>query len=193
MINNWIILGLGNPGEKYSDTRHNVPWWMLDILHKEFSVYKKYQKNEKNYTEIRLDLKGYSIYLIYPSTFVNNSGLALIELLNKEKFTLDKTIIISDDIHLEEGKLRIRRKGSSGGHNGLKSIINHLGTEDFLRLKIGIGKMHENQDQIKYVLSKVKNITLVNKSCENAAEACISIIENGITKAMEKYNGEIDV
>ena len=113
--------------------------------------------------------------------------------MNKEKFTLDKTIIISDDIHLEEGKLRIRRKGSSGGHNGLKSIINHLGTENFLRLKIGIGKMHENEDQIKYVLSKVKNITLVNKSCENAAEACISIIENGITKAMEKYNGEIDV
>ena len=156
MINNWIILGLGNPGEKYSDTRHNVPWWMLDILHKEFSVYKKYQKNEKNYTEIRLDLKGYSIYLIYPTTFVNNSGLALVELLNKEKFTLDKTIIISDDIHLEEGRLRIRRNGSSGGHNGLKSIIKTQ--QDIIdKMAKSLKIKSEENEKMKEILQKIRD------------------------------------
>ena len=119
--------------------------------------------------------------------------VAIKDLLDKGKFSLDRTIVISDDINLEEGRIRIRRKGSSGGHNGLKSIINHLGTEKFIRLRVGIGKPHQNEDQIKYVLSKVKNEKLVNKSCEDATDACINIIENGITKSMEKFNGEIDV
>ena len=114
------------------------------------------------------------------------------DLLQKEKFSLEKTIVISDDIKLEEGRLRIRRKGSSGGHNGLNSIINHLGTEDFLRLKVGVGKPHQNEDQIKFVLSKVKNFELVNNSCIEAAEACISIIEKGTKTAMEEYNGVKD-
>ena len=103
---------------------------------------------------------------------------------------MEKIIIISDDINLEEGRIRIRRKGSSGGHNGLKSIINHLGTEEFLRIKLGVGKPKENEDQIKFVLSKVKDFDLVNKTCIEAAEACISIIEEGTKTAMEKYNGE---
>ena len=192
-MNNWIILGLGNPDKKYEKTKHNVPWWVLDILDKKFSQYKQYEKNEENYFEIRLEFETYSIYLIYPSTYVNNSGLAAKDLLKREKFSMEKTIIISDDINLEEGRIRIRRKGSSGGHNGLKSIINHLGTENFVRLRVGIGKPHQNEDQIKYVLSKVKNEKLVNKSCQDASDACINIIENGITKSMEKFNGEIDV
>ena len=75
-MNNWIILGLGNPDKKYEKTKHNVPWWVLDILDKKFSQYKQYEKNEENYFEIRLDFETYSIYLIYPSTYVNNSGLA---------------------------------------------------------------------------------------------------------------------
>ena len=153
----------------------------------------KISKKRKNYLEVRFDLDEYSIYTIYPTTFVNNSGLAIKDLLDKGKFSLDRTIVISDDINLEEGRIRIRRKGSSGGHNGLKSIINHLGTDKFIRLRVGIGKPHQNEDQIKYVLSKVKNEKLVNKSCEDATDACINIIENGITKSMEKFNGEIDV
>ncbi|MBD33656.1 MAG: aminoacyl-tRNA hydrolase [Dehalococcoidia bacterium] len=189
-MNNWIILGLGNPDKKYEKTKHNVPWWVLDILDKKFSQYKQYEKNEENYFEIRLDFATYSIYLIYPSTYVNNSGLAAKDLLKREKFSMEKTIIISDDINLEEGRIRIRRKGSSGGHNGLKSIINHLGTEEFLRIKLGVGKPKENEDQIKFVLSKVKDFDLVNKTCIEAAEACISIIEEGTKTAMEKYNGE---
>jgi len=191
-MNNWIILGLGNPEKKYEKTKHNVPWWVLDILDKKFSAYKKYEKKEKDYLEIRLDLENLSIYLIYPLTYVNNSGLAIKGLLDKEKFSLDKTIIVSDDINLEEGKIRIRRKGSSGGHNGLNSIINHLATEDFLRIKIGVGKPINNEDHIKFVLSKVKNFEVVNKSCINAGEACISIIQDGVKKSMEKYNGVID-
>ena len=118
---------------------------------------KNHEKKEKNHIEYRFDHKNWNVYLIYPSTYVNNSGLALKYLLNNNKFSLDKVIIISDDINLEEGRLRIRRKGSSGGHNGLNSIINHIGSENFIRLKIGIGKPRSNGDQIKYVLSKVKN------------------------------------
>ncbi len=189
-MNNWIILGLGNPGKKYENTKHNVPWWILDILIKKLSDYKKYEKNEKNHKEYRFDIEDKSIYLIYPSTFVNNSGIALMDLLDKDKFLLEETIIISDDIKLDEGRIRIKRKGSSGGHNGLKSIINHLGTENFIRLKIGVGKPFPKEDQIKFVLSKVKNQEVIQKTCEEAADACLSIIKNGINKSMEKYNGD---
>tara|TARA_B110000438_G_scaffold50511_1_gene51008 strand:- start:6140 stop:6718 length:579 start_codon:yes stop_codon:yes gene_type:complete len=189
-MNNWIILGLGNPGKKYENTKHNIPWWTLDILIKKLSDYKKYEKNEKNHKEYRFDIEDKSIYLIYPSTFVNNSGIALRDLLDKDKFLLDKTIVISDDIKLDEGRMRIKRKGSSGGHNGLKSIINHIGSENFIRLKIGVGKPWPNEDQIKFVLSKVKNQEVMQKTCEEGADACLSIIKNGINKSMEKYNGD---
>ena len=113
-MNNWLILGLGNPDKKYEKTKHNVPWWVLDILENKFSKNKQYEKNEKNHFEVRLDFDLYSLYLVYPSTYVNNSGVAMKDLLQKEKFSLEKTIVISDDIRLEEGRLRIRRKGSSG-------------------------------------------------------------------------------
>ena len=189
---NWIILGLGNPGEKFENTRHNISWWALDIISNELSGYKKYEKKEKNHIEYRFDQKNWNVYLIYPTTYVNNSGLALKYLLNNNKFSLDKVIIISDDINLEEGRLRIRRKGSSGGHNGLNSIINHIGSENFIRLKIGIGKPRSNGDQIKYVLSKVKNKKIMYKSCEKAAEACLSIMNKGLSISMEKYNGVKD-
>ena len=145
---------------------------------------------KSNHKEYKFDIEGKNIYLIYPSTFVNNSGIALMDLLNKNKFILEETIIISDDIKLDEGKIRIKRKGSSGGHNGLKSIINHLGSENFIRLKIGVGKPWPNEDQIKFVLSKVKNLEVVQKTCEEAADAILSIINNGINKSMEKYNGD---
>ena len=187
-MTNWIILGLGNPGEKFENTRHNISWWALDIISNELSGYKKYEKKEKNHIEYRFDHKNWNVYLIYPSTYVNNSGLALKYLLNNNKFSLDKVIIISDDINLEEGRLRIRRKGSSGGHNGLNSIINHIGSENFIRVKIGIGKPRSNEDQIKYVLSKVKNKKTMYKSCEKAAEACLSIMDKGLNISMEKYN-----
>jgi|TARA_B100001750_G_scaffold81_1_gene153 PTH1 family peptidyl-tRNA hydrolase len=191
-MTNWIILGLGNPGEKFENTRHNISWWALDIISNELSGYKKYEKKEKNHIEYRFDHKNWNVYLIYPSTYVNNSGLALKYLLNNNKFSLDKVIIISDDINLEEGRLRIRRKGSSGGHNGLNSIINHIGSENFIRVKIGIGKPRSNEDQIKYVLSKVKNKKTMYKSCEKAAEACLSIMDKGLNISMEKYNGVKD-
>ena len=100
---NWIILGLGNPGEKFENTRHNISWWALDIISNKLSGYKKYQKKEKNHIEYRFDQKNWNVYLIYPTTYVNNSGLALKYLLNNNKFSLDKVIIISDDIYLEEG------------------------------------------------------------------------------------------
>ena len=191
-MKNWIILGLGNPGEKFENTRHNISWWVLDILSNKLSGYKKYEKKEKNHIEYRFDHKNWNVYLIYPTTYVNNSGLALKYLLNNNKFSLDNAIIISDDINLGEGRLRIRRKGSSGGHNGLNSIINHIGSENFIRLKIGIGKPRSNEDQIKYVLSKVKNKKTMYKSCEKAAEACLSIIDEGLKISMEKYNGVKD-
>ncbi len=189
---NWIILGLGNPGKKFENTRHNISWRVLDILSNKLSGYKKYEKNEKNHIEYRFDHKNWNVYLIYPTTYVNNSGLAFKYLLNNNKFSLDKAIIISDDINLDEGRLRIRRTGSSGGHNGLNSIINHIGSENFIRLKIGIGKPRSNEDQIKYVLSKVKNKKIMYKNCEIAAEACLSIIDEGLNISMEKYNGVKD-
>ena len=186
----WIIIGLGNPGDKYKNTRHNVGWWCMD----EFVRRTKTQMNNKR-KEIRfgeLELNGNLIVLAYPQTFVNRSGTALRYLANRYKTGPEKILVISDDINLAPGSLRIRKKGGPGGHNGLKSIIAALGTNEFPRVRIGVGIPESISTQVDHVLGTfepdAKEI-VIRATCK-AVDAIEMIILDDLENAMNKFNGD---
>lgn len=185
----YVIAGLGNPGMEYEGTRHNAGFFVLDALAK--------QEN----TDInRLKFKGKTgeaviggkrCLLLKPTTYMNLSGESIIQALDFYKLDTDRLIVIYDDISLEPGKLRIRRKGSHGGHNGMRSIIDLTGRDDFPRVKIGVGKKpHPDYDLAKWVLGKFskEDSEKMKQSAENACE-CIKLMVLGKTdEAMNKYN-----
>lgn len=167
---NKIILGIGNPGIKYAQTRHNIGFEVVDSLAKEWNVFFGQEKFTSSIAFAKIE--NIDVLLIKPLTFVNVSGVAAkkaLEYFNLENASL---LVIVDDIHLPVGKIRIRHKGSSGGHNGLKSMIQHLKTDHFSRLKVGIGNNKE-QELAQYVLSKFSH--------EEA-----NVIDNAITDAKKK-------
>lgn len=185
----WLIVGLGNPGMTYENTRHNAGFMTLDAL------------AEASHIRIdRMKFKGYCgdvtlgdqrCLLLKPNTYMNNSGEAVVEAMQFYKLDMDHVIVIYDDISLEPGKLRIRRKGSDGGHNGIKSIIALTGSQDFARIKIGVGKKpHKDYDLAKWVLSKFseEEMKQVQAACRNACD-CLELMVSGKTDAaMNKYN-----
>ncbi len=183
-----IILGIGNPGAKYSLTRHNVGLWGINKLTKNTEI--KLNKKNKNihYGEgiffDKLVLLGKS------RVFVNQSGLVIKYLNSKYNLNPLNYLIIYDDIHLPAGKIRIREKGSAGGHNGIKSIIDAFGTQDFPRLRIGIGKPNKDEDQINYVLSEPSDLEKekIEGSLKNVTNAVSLILSEGIKKAMNSFN-----
>ena len=186
----WIIIGLGNPGDKYKNTRHNVGWWCMD----EFVRRTKTQMNNKR-KDLRfgeLELNGNLIVLAYPLTFVNRSGTALRYLANRYKTDPEKILVISDDINLAPGSLRIRKKGGPGGHNGLKSIIAALGTNEFPRVRIGVGIPESISTQVDHVLGTfepdAKEI-VIRATCK-AVDAIEMIILDDLENAMNKFNGD---
>ncbi|AIS53427.1 peptidyl-tRNA hydrolase Pth [Thermoanaerobacter kivui] len=183
----YIIAGLGNPGKEYEGTRHNVGFMVIDELAKKLNIdvgKLKFKSliGEGNY-------KGEKIVLQKPQTFMNLSGEALYDIVNFYKIPLKNVIVIYDDKDLDVGKIRIRRKGSSGGHNGMNSIIYLLNSEDFPRVRIGIGK--PENDLVSYVMGKFNEYEkkLIDEAIIKAADAVIDIIENGIEHAMSKFNG----
>lgn len=185
----YVIAGLGNPGMEYEGTRHNAGFFVLDALAK--------QEN----TDInRLKFKGKTgeaviggkrCLLLKPTTYMNLSGESIVQALDFYKLDTDRLIVVYDDISLEPGKLRIRRKGSHGGHNGMRSIIDLTGKDDFPRVKIGVGKKpHPDYDLAKWVLGKFskEDSEKMKQSAENACE-CIKLMIQGKTdEAMNKYN-----
>ena len=182
----WLIAGLGNPGTRYENTRHNIGFLVIDeLLRREklvFKVTEKYRIAEGS----RGDEK---VFLLEPLTYMNNSGVAVRKVMQKSNLFPENLIVVHDDLDLETGNLKIRKKGSAGGHKGVESIINHIGAREFIRIKIGIGR-----DPIipteKYVLSKFRKeeIQLVREAVEKAVEAVDSIIQAGIEKTMNKFN-----
>ena len=186
----WIIVGLGNPGSKYKNTRHNVGWWCMD----EFVHRTKTQMNNKRKELIfgELKLNGKLVVLAYPQTFVNRSGAALRYLINRYKTSPEKILIISDDINLQPGSLRIRKKGGPGGHNGLKSIIATLGTNEFPRVRIGVGNPESISSQVDHVLGTFKPDTKekVIRATNKAVDAIELIILDDLENAMNKFNGD---
>lgn len=189
----YVITGLGNPTLKYSKTRHNVGFETIDVLAKKYGI--KVKKKQFRALTGEGFIDGEKVILVKPMTYMNNSGEAVSEIVKYYKIDPDKElIIISDDLNLDVGVLRIRAKGSAGGHNGLKSIIKCVGSECFDRVRIGVGKVPAGTDVITHVLTRFSRAdrVIVKESFEVAADAIVSIISDGIDKTMSKFNGPIE-
>jgi peptidyl-tRNA hydrolase, PTH1 family len=183
-----IIVGLGNPGNKYKNTRHNIGFKLIDLLSKKINA--ESFKNFKDCADISKTVYlGEDIILVKPTTFMNNSGLCVRKVLDFYKEKTENILILVDDYNLDIGNIRFRKSGSSGGHNGLKSIMEFLGTEEFPRLRLGIGKP-EHKGLSDFVLSsftpsETKHIELM---LDSASDACLLWIESGALKVMNMYN-----
>jgi len=184
----WIAVFLGNPGLRYENTRHNVGFITAEAIAKEMGIGIKRAKFNA-LTEV-ITLGGEKVLLALPQTYMNLSGNTVKQALRFYKLPIENVIVISDETALPVGKLRIRRSGSSGGHNGLRDIISKCG-EDFIRVRIGIGTPpHEGYDMADWVLSKItgEDTALINEAALKAAAAIELIISSGVDKAIAKYN-----
>jgi PTH1 family peptidyl-tRNA hydrolase len=185
----YIIVGLGNPGEKYEGTRHNAGFMTVDALAEKYKFQIKKLKF-KSLTAVA-DINGTTCLVMKPSTFMNNSGEAVAQAMNFYKIPIEKVLVCYDDISLEPSKLRIRRKGSDGGHNGIKSIIYLTGEDTFPRIKLGVGaKPHKDYDLAAWVLSHFGEDEMkLMKEGTDKAVSCIELIIKGKTdEAMNKFN-----
>lgn len=192
VFNMYLIVGLGNPDKKYDLTRHNIGFDMLDI----FASSEKIQLNKTKFKSIYGDgsIYGEKVILAKPQTYMNNSGEAVRDIVSFYKIPPQNIIVLVDDINFDTGVLRIRPKGSDGGHNGLKSIIYHLNSDQFPRIRIGVGaKPHPDADLAAHVLGRFSKdeISVLDNSAKNVCEAIKLIIKNGnCDMAMNKYNGK---
>ena len=186
-----MIVGLGNPGEQYEWTRHNLGFLLIDNLSADFGISVK--RRECQSLVGTGEIEGRAVKLVKPQTYMNLSGEAIACLAAKHKLAQpnDSLIVISDDLALPFGKIRIRERGSAGGHNGLKSIISSLGTNEFARLRIGIQPEHPIADSKQFVLDRFSKAARaeVDKVLETGTEAIRTILRDGVLKAMSEYNG----
>ncbi len=185
----WLVVGLGNPGDKYENTRHNVGFLTIDQIAEGQHV--PVQKLKYRALTNTVELGGAKVLLMKPVTYMNLSGEAVGEAARFYKIPPDHVLVISDDVSLPLGKLRIRKGGSAGGHNGLKNIIQHLGTDQFPRVKIGVGeKPHPDYDMADWVLSKFagEDLKAITAAIEKAAQAVECLIAHGPDKAMNQFN-----
>ena len=182
----FLIVGLGNPGKEYAATRHNVGFDAIDSIANRYNVDINRLKFRGMYGEGNIG--GSKVILLKPTTFMNLSGESVREVVNFYKIKNENIIVIYDDVDLEAGRLRIRSKGSSGGHNGIKSIIYHLGTEEFPRIKIGVGKPENNM--VNHVLGKFskEDREKVDKCINVCIDATETMIKESTEGAMNKYN-----
>lgn len=185
----YIIAGLGNPDKKYEGTRHNAGFEAVDKLADKLGV-KITEKKFKGLCQT-VSLNGEKYLLLKPLTYMNNSGESVRAAADFYKIAPEDIIILYDDINFECGRMRIRGSGSAGGHNGMKSIIAHLGSDKFPRVRIGVGGLSENEDMISHVLGKYnkKDRAVMDRAAEVAAEAALCIAENGFEEAMNQFNG----
>ena len=181
----YAIVGLGNPGKEYENTRHNAGFQAVDFLSAKYNIDINRKKFKGEIGEGIIE--GTKVILLKPLTYMNLSGESIRELTTFYKLSMDQVIVLYDDISLETGRLRLRGKGSAGGHNGIKSIISHLG-DDFPRVKIGVGA--PKGDLVAHVLGRFskEEEELVKKSVEAAGEAAVAIIKDGLQEAMNKFN-----
>lgn len=185
----YIIVGLGNPGLKYENTRHNAGFMAVDTLAEKHKADIKKLRFKSLTGEIMLG--GKRCLVMKPSTFMNNSGEAVVEAMNFYKIPIENVIVCFDDISLDPGKLRIRKKGSDGGHNGIKSIIYLTGSDNFPRVKIGVGKKpNKDYDLADWVLSNFtkEELPLIHEAADNTCEALEIMLSQNIDKAMNKFN-----
>ncbi len=186
----WLIVGLGNPGKEYERTRHNAGFRAIDILAGVLGC--KIDKVKFQGLYGQTTYQGRKLLFLKPQTFMNSSGRSVLQLSAYFHIPPKNIIVLFDDISLEPGRLRIRADGSAGGHNGIKSIINELGSQDFPRVKIGVGaKPHPEQDLADWVLSNfgANEEKALLAALPKAGEAALCIIEKGIPETANRYNG----
>lgn len=190
MAQHWLIIGLGNPGEEYAGTYHNVGFRVLDRIARQQGVRVK-ERCGPALVSGKVVLGGQSAVLMMPETFMNKSGAALPPVFERFESSAGDMIVVYDDLALPLGKLRVRQKGSAGGHNGIKSIISTLGSDEFLRVRVGIRPEREFSDVRDFVLSPVakRDRELLDQTEDIAVKAVETLIEGGIEKAMAEYNG----
>ncbi len=188
MRSNWLIVGLGNPGPEYAKTRHNLGFMLVDLLAAQLQTSVK--RSECRALVGRGIIDNQTIELAKPQTYMNLSGEAVAGLLAKDDRSIEKLIVISDDLALPFGTMRIRPRGTHGGQNGLRSIIDCLKTQDFIRLRMGIQGEHPIADASRFVLENFakKESETVEKILETAADAVRMIVIEGVDAAMGKFN-----
>lgn len=185
----WIAVFLGNPGLRYENTRHNAGFMVADIIAKEISV--KINRAKFNALTAAVTLGGKRVLLVKPQSYMNLSGTSVRQAMKFHNVPLQNVIVISDETSLPLGKLRIRRRGSSGGHNGLRDIIAKCGGENFPRIRIGVGSpSHEDYAMADWVLSKLtdEEAALISDAALRAAAALEMTMMQGLDSAMTKYN-----
>ena len=193
MINkdeSWLIVGLGNPGKEYERTRHNAGFRALDILADKLGCKVDKLKFQGLYGQCTY--QGKKLYLLKPQTYMNLSGRSVLQLSASFHIPPQRIVVIFDDISLEPGRLRIRGDGSAGGHNGIKSIIAEVGSQDFPRVKVGVGaKPHAEQDLANWVLStfSAQEEKALASSLERAADAALTVVTKGVYEAANRFNG----
>ncbi|MCR4740176.1 MAG: aminoacyl-tRNA hydrolase [Lachnospiraceae bacterium] len=185
----YIIAGLGNPGKEYAHTRHNVGYDTIDILADRYSISVETDKFESYIGKGMIE--GKKVILVKPLTYMNASGKAIAKITDYYKTDIvNRLIIIYDDIYLDTGRLRIRKKGSAGGHNGMKDIISYLHSDEFMRIRIGVGEKPKGYDLKDYVLSHFskEERDRMDQALIDAANAVVEILKEGPDKAMNEYN-----
>ena len=186
----WLIVGLGNPGSKYEHTRHNCGFRAVDVLAKDLGC--KIDKGKFQGLYGQVNYNGKKLFLLKPQTYMNASGNSVLQLSAYFSIPPQRIIVLFDDISLPPGRLRVRGDGSAGGHNGIKSIISQLGSQDFPRVKIGVGAKPSEQDLADWVLSgfTTSEEKALAPALQNAADAALYIIENGVSASANRYNGQ---
>jgi peptidyl-tRNA hydrolase, PTH1 family len=187
-----IVLGIGNPGKRYENTRHNIGFLILNTFAHKNDLSFKPSKSDYYYTHG--EIEGSAFILVKPSTYVNNSGIAAVHALDFFNASLDDLLVIVDDINLNTGTIRVRASGGDGGHNGMKSIIYHLQSDEFPRIRIGIGSEFSRGEMADYVLSKFHkdDIDLVNVTTEKTLMLMKEFIQGG-TKQMLNLNSKLNL
>lgn len=185
----FIIVGLGNPDKQYEGTRHNVGFDVIDAIAEKYNISMDTKKHRAYVGKGIID--GYKVILAKPQTYMNLSGESVWSLVDFYKIAPeDELLIIYDDVSLDVGQLRIRKKGSAGGHNGIKSIISHLGSSEFPRIKVGVGEKPKDYDLADYVLGKFSKVEreVMEEGYQNAVTAAALIVKGEIDQAMNEFN-----
>ncbi len=184
----FLIVGLGNPEEKYEKTRHNMGFNTIDKIAKKYNI--EFDKNKFEGIYGIGSIYGEKVILLKPQTYMNLSGRSLAPMANFYKVDIQNIIVIYDDMDIEVGAIKLRKKGGPGSHNGMKSVVEELNSTDFPRVRVGIGKPEFKNDTINYVIGKMpeEEFEKLDKSTQIAADAVVEVVKNGIDTAMNKYN-----
>lgn len=182
-----LIVGLGNPGKEYEKTRHNTGFMVMDRLAETFQVSINVKKFKGEY--VKFKYRGEDVILLKPMTYMNNSGESVIQVMNYFKMNVEDLLVIYDDMDMPTGKLRLRQSGSAGGHNGIKSIIAHVGTQNFKRIRVGIDK-HPQIPVVDYVLGRFskEEQPLIDEGIDHAVKAVEMMLDKDFVAAMNAFN-----